>query len=338
MYSDSVVGGDESEEDEAITRLVKQENKNRIARGEAPLAPGSQEERDFRAGLGDSDLSKKIADLRWDKEWKTAITSAAKDVLSPIPATDKPTVQLLNYLLREGSKGSLKKEIDEAIEVYANLQGMRGEEITDLERERIEKQVIEENSFQMWDFNDDSYAKTYGTIGIGIDKYVEYFEARSMADSGAFENDKGDLMFLMDEDVELAKDNETMYGLYMYAVLPADVGSIARYNSKRLKERALTLDQYVDYKHYNDIIDYINKGSDEKIDRITRDEWTMVSRGTGSFEDALKASRGEWSEEYILIDVIKNSGEVSIKLDPKNLELNIRKDLNKTNEIIERNK
>ena len=246
--------------------------------------------------------------IKIDKEFKTSATSAFKDIVSPLPILDDAFVYGFNEISKKIKENSLEQDIQDEIARAERLAGMEGKEISDYDRDKIREQIIQEQTFQLWDFDDDSYGKSFGTIGIGIDKYNDLMESRMMANDGYFENNKGEPMFLVEEDQELAKDNYSIGRLYTMGLLPADAGSVARYASKRIKERALTSNQFVEYKEYNDIINQLNKdrSEEEKIQPITREERIMVSRGDGSFEDVLKKTRGELN--LIDIDIEKGQG------------------------------
>jgi hypothetical protein len=337
MMSDSIVGGDEAEEDEAITRLVKKENEKREADGQEKMS--LEEEREFRAGMSDTDLGREVARARYEKEMKTAATSAYKDIISPLPILDDAFVALFNESAKAMNKGSIQKDIKDEISRMETLAAMRGEELSDYDREQIEKQVIEDKTFQLWLFDDDSMAKSYGTVGITIDKYKEMLEVSSMANKGVFENKKGEPMFLVEEDQEIAKNNLAIERMYMWAILPADAGSVARKVSSRLKERALSAGQFVDYNEYRDIINEINKDrpEEEQIPQITREERIMVSRGDGSFKDVLKKTRGELSEDFIVININKDLRALDIKTEAETLTKTVNRDLNRVNEMLKRN-
>jgi hypothetical protein len=333
MYSDSVVGGEESEEDEAVTRLVKKENQRRISLNMPVM--NKDEEREFRAGSSDTDLGREVYYMRFDRELKTGATALYKDIVSPLPILDDAFVYLFNESAKAANKASLQEDIDEAINMYAMLEGMKGSELSEYDVERITNEVIEEKTFQLWLFDDDSYGKSYGTIGIAMDKYKDYFESADMANKGYYINKKGDPMFLIEEDQEIAKANHAMNRMYMWVVLPGDVGSIARYNQGRLRERGLSANQFVDYKIFKGIIEKLNKEGQE-VDPLTMEEIRMVSRGDGSFEDVLKKSRGELDIIPIMIE--RDLMELDIKLEADNLTNSVQRSINQVNEFLERNK
>jgi hypothetical protein len=351
---------DEEQEDKAITRLVREENKRRVnLPGDQKLPKMStEEERVFREDAmkmkieGDSIYEKFMSAMSSGletKDSKTMLTSAFKDFFSPLPQTDKPLVWLFNEGFKSYTSKNIEDEIQQELEIEAILHAERGKDLwSDAmthKREEIKNEVIERNAFQFWDFNDDSYASTLGTLGFGIDVYKNYYGVnKPMADDGYYFDDrKNEVRYLSKEDQEIAKETKFWEGLRIYGITPSDVGSIMRYQTKRLKSRSFNATQIHDLMMYNSAIEKANEKYGTNFSPITDEEKIMVSRGSGSFEDVLKKTRkdktgNQYTNERILINLEKKAVEREIKTNPEIIENKALKKINEIKEAVGRNK
>jgi hypothetical protein len=345
--ADEPFSEDEEQESKELTRLVNEENRKRESRGD--LRMSRDEEKKFRADAWSISLSKDSLTETWNKvidskEFKTMSTSAFKDLLSPLPQTDEPLVWLFNEGSKTYNASNLKDEIQQELEIEAELHAERGIDLWSDEmsnkREEIKQSVIDRDAFQLWDFSDDSYASSLGTLGLIADVYYDHYsETVPMAKYGYYEDDKKGMRYLSKDDQELMQDVEFWEKMSIYALAPADAKSIMRYRKKRVMNRSLNVNQKYELDVYNKTIEEVNKLYDTNYTPITEEEITMVSRGSGSFKEVLEKTRkGQTSNENIRINAEMDMVKAKIKYTPEVIERKAIKDINRLIEQIDINK
>jgi hypothetical protein len=235
----NITGADPEEEDYYVNKAVEEENDRRKANKQKPMS--EEEERTFRRN--------KWHEVLREKSTKSLLTSITRDLLSPIPILDTPVIKTVNEGLKWKNKGNHTEELKLAIDVENELRNQRGKNpMSDSDVEDFTEKFLDEKVFQLWDFNDDSYGRQFGTIGIAVDKYIEYGEVSDIANKGYYKDKYGNRKYLLPEDVEAAQATSLMMRLYLWGVLPADFGSIARYGLKDIKRSGFTEAQIEKYK------------------------------------------------------------------------------------------
>ena len=125
------------------------------------------------------------------------------DLSSPIPPTNPLVLGSLNTLFR----------------------GLAGED---------------DKPFQFFNFNDktamDALLSRLGSLGIAPEKALEIIEMIKLSATGKYTNNYGNIK-LTSEAQEAILPNVTGYILYSIGLLPAEVGSIVKYNIKYLKKQ-----------------------------------------------------------------------------------------------------
>lgn len=151
---------------------------------------------------------------------KGRIGNIVKDVLSPLPLVDVPTIELANYVLRQFADEEPEEEIQ-------------------LSTSRRTAQPKKKEPFQLFSEDRKEFLDQLGVLGITGKNAVVVYDLGRMAYSGEYQKkykgEKGKVKKIDPKYKDAAKINLAAYVLYSMGLLPSDVATVVKGNIKDMQ-------------------------------------------------------------------------------------------------------
>jgi len=172
------------------------------------------------ATLEDDDEEAKLKSLENRK--KGRIGNIVKDVISPLPVTDVPTIEFANYVLRQFADEEPEEEIQ-------------------LSTSRRTAQPKKKEPFQLFSEDRKSYVDNMGVLGINIKNAGVLYDLGRMAAKGEYQKEymgkEGKVKKIDPKYKDAAKINFMAYFLYSIGLLPSETSSIVKGNIKDMQKQ-----------------------------------------------------------------------------------------------------
>ncbi len=153
---------------------------------------------------------------------KGRLGNVIKDIYSPLPVTDVPTIAFANYLLRQ----FFEEE---------------PEEVVQLSTSRKTAQPKKKEPFQLFSEDRKSFVDNMGVLGINVKNADYLFTLSDMAFKGEYQKEymgkKGKVKKLDPKYNDVAKMNFAAYFLYSIGLLPSETATIVRGNVKDMQKQ-----------------------------------------------------------------------------------------------------
>jgi hypothetical protein len=197
----------------------------------------------------DDEEKEKLLGMEVSKEMKNAtkypLRSMITDFLSPAPVLDNLVVGGANALLRQSED---KEMIDDAVSKKNLMLEVLGKDKMDEDqKEKFIKKFKKDHEYQL--FNDEQ--KSWGTIGIGTDLYIEIMDNAKTATTGKYTQDymgNESERFLLPKDQENIQNAVIFEALFALGIVPRDVNTVTKNIIKLSKKNSLTENQFEKYK------------------------------------------------------------------------------------------
>ena len=172
------------------------------------------------ATIEDDDEERKQKTL--ENRLKGRLGNVIKDIYSPLPVTDVPTIAFANYLLRQ----FFEEE---------------PEEVVQLSTSRKTAQPKKKEPFQLFSEDRKSFVDNMGVLGINVKNADYLFTLSDMAFKGEYQKEymgKKDKVKKLDPKYnDVAKMNFAAYFLYSIGLLPSETATIVRGNVKDMQKQ-----------------------------------------------------------------------------------------------------
>lgn len=187
----------------------------------------------------------------WDAS-SYAFSSVVKDVLSPFPFVGDGLVSEGLNMLLENLDVNLADEDDvqAAIDAENELRLLkRKDPMTDKEKKELREKVMEQGKISVYE--DDAILKTLGVLSIGKDAIKDLNDAYMLYKNGEYEQQGA---FGKKKRYVLERDREGLGSIVLgkfftvTGLAPKDVGDIARYGMKEIKNKSISEKQYEKYQ------------------------------------------------------------------------------------------
>ncbi len=151
---------------------------------------------------------------------KGRIGNVVKDVLSPLPLVDVPTIELANYVLRLLADEEPEEEIQ-------------------LSTSKRTAQPKKKEPFQLFSEDRKEFLDQLGVLGITGKNAVVVYDLGRMAFKGEYQKEymgtEGKVKKIDPKYKDAAKINLAAYVLYSMGLLPSDVATVVKGNIKDMK-------------------------------------------------------------------------------------------------------
>jgi hypothetical protein len=151
---------------------------------------------------------------------KGRIGNVVKDVLSPLPLVDVPTIELANYVLRQFADEEPEEEIQ-------------------LSTSRRTAQPKKKEPFQLFSEDRKEFLDQLGVLGITGKNAVVVYDLGRMAFKGEYQKkykgEEGKVKKIDPKYKDAAKINLAAYVLYSMGLLPSDVATVVKGNIKDMQ-------------------------------------------------------------------------------------------------------
>tara|TARA_R100000278_G_scaffold122274_1_gene108036 strand:- start:92 stop:5668 length:5577 start_codon:yes stop_codon:yes gene_type:complete len=157
-----------------------------------------------------------------ENRFKGRSGNVIKDIISPLPATDVPTIGFANYVLRQFFEEEPK-------------------EVVQLSTSRKTAQPKKKEPFQLFSEDRKSFVDNMGVLGINVKNADYLFTLSDMAFKGEYQKEymgkKGKIKKLDPKYNDVAKMNFAAYFLYSIGLLPSETATIVRGNVKDMQKQ-----------------------------------------------------------------------------------------------------
>ncbi len=168
--------------------------------------------------LEDDDDEAKLKSLENRK--KGRVGNIVKDIISPLPVTDVPTIEFANYVLRQFAEEEPEEEIQ-------------------LSTSKRTAQPKKKEPFQLFSEDRKSYVDNMGVLGINIKNAGVLYDLGRMATKGEYQKEymgkEGKVKKIDPKYKDAAKINFMAYFLYSIGLLPSETATIVRGNVKDMQ-------------------------------------------------------------------------------------------------------
>ena len=168
--------------------------------------------------LEDDDDEAKLKSLESRK--KGRVGNIVKDIISPLPVTDVPTIEFANYVLRQFAEEEPEEEIQ-------------------LSTSKRTAQPKKKEPFQLFSEDRKSYVDNMGVLGINIKNAGVLYDLGRMAAKGEYQKEymgkEGKVKKIDPKYKDAAKINFMAYFLYSIGLLPSETATIVRGNVKDMQ-------------------------------------------------------------------------------------------------------
>jgi hypothetical protein len=175
---------------------------------------------------------------------QTMAGGVAKDLLSPLPLTDKWVIEFADYIA-ESMQNPNNDTVNQLVKDKNEARMLKGKEpMTPEEEKDFREATFDEKRIKLKYYEEES---SWGTFGIAFKKYEEYSKLKRLAEDGIVEVERNGKIYekkVEEKDREAAKAMVLPTQLHMLGLLPADVTSINRYVVRNAEKNALTENQY----------------------------------------------------------------------------------------------
>lgn len=170
--------------------------------------------------LEDDDDEAKLKSLENRK--KGRVGNIVKDIISPLPVTDVPTIEFANYVLRQFAEEEPEEEIQ-------------------LSTSKRTAQPKKKEPFQLFSEDRKSYVDNMGVLGINIKNAGVLYDLGRMAAKGEYQKEymgkEGKVKKIDPKYKDAAKINFMAYFLYSIGLLPSETSSIVKGNIKDMQKQ-----------------------------------------------------------------------------------------------------